>query len=80
MTDDERERLRRLEEQASAMAVKQAQIEAKVDANTLVTESVKRDTAELVELVKGGKVVGRIAKWCGALGGGYLAGKGLKWW
>lgn len=80
MTEDERERLRSVEQQVGDIRVRQALIEAKVDANTEVTNSVKRDTSEIVELVKGSKVVGRVAKWMGAVGGGYLAGKGLKWW
>jgi hypothetical protein len=47
---------------------------------TRTTHQIKVDTEEIVSLIKGANVLARIAKWLTLLVGGYLAGKGLKWW
>lgn len=80
MTEDEARRLSALERDVSAMKVEQADMRRSIEDNTAVTNAVKADTAEIVALMKGAGVLGRMAAWIAALIGGYLAGKGLKWW
>ena len=87
MTDDEKARLARVENQMADMRVRQQAIEGKVDkvdakveANTALTNAIKADTAEVVSLLKGSAVLAKIAKWISVIFGGSLAGKGLKWW
>jgi hypothetical protein len=80
MTEDQERRLSAVEQAVSDIKVRQAHIESMLSQNTAVTDAVKRDTAEIVELIKGASVLGRLAKWVAAIVGGYLAGKGLKWW
>ena len=80
MTEDEARRLTAVEQAVAKIELRQAHIESQLTQNTALTNSVKEDTAEIVELIKGANVLGRIAKWAAAIFGGYLAGKGLKWW
>lgn len=80
MTEDHQERLRALEVTVSDMRVKVSEMEGLLAQNTKTTEQIKRDTSEIVELIKGASVIGRLARWLTVLIGGYLAGKGLKWW
>ncbi len=80
MTDDQQERLRSLEAQVSEMRVRQAHIEATVSETAAAVTGVKKDTEEIVSLVKGASVLVKLARWIVAIGGAYLAGKGLKWW
>lgn len=70
MTDDERTRLRNVEAAVNSIQVRQSSIEAKVDQNTEVTNAVKADTAEVVQLLKGGKVFGKVVAWTSGLGAG----------
>lgn len=80
MTEDHQERLRALEVTVSDMRVRVSEMEGLLAQNTKTTEQIKRDTSEIVELIKGASVLARIARWLTVLIGGYLAGKGLKWW
>lgn len=80
MTDDERERLRQVEVSVADIRVKQQALEGLLQENIRATSDVKRDTAEIVSLMKGASVIGRLARWVTFVIGGYLAGKGLKWW
>jgi hypothetical protein len=80
MTEDHQERLRALEVTVGDMRVRVTEMEGLLAQNTKTTEQIKRDTSEIVELIKGASVIGRLARWLTVLVGGYLAGKGLKWW
>jgi hypothetical protein len=80
MTDDQQERLRSLEMTVSEMRLKQTDFEHLLRTNTETTQQIKRDTEEIVSLIKGANVLARVAKWLTLVVGGYLAGKGLKWW
>jgi hypothetical protein len=80
MTDDQQERLRSLEMTVSEMRLKQTDFEHLLRTNTETTQQIKRDTEEIVSLIKGANVLARLAKWLTLVVGGYLAGKGLKWW
>lgn len=80
MTDDEARRLSALETAVSGILVEQANMKSAIAENTRVTEAVKADTAEIVSLMKGAGILGKMATWFAAIIGGYLAGKGLKWW
>lgn len=80
MGDDERERLRAVEAAVSDMRVRQAELEHLLQQQVRATADIKRDTAEIVELIKGASVLGRLVRWATVLIGGYFAGKGLKWW
>jgi hypothetical protein len=80
MTDDELDRLRRVESSVADMRVKQAELEAMMQQQARTVADIKRDTAEIVQLVKGASVLGRVARWLGAILAAYFAGKGLKWW
>lgn len=80
MTDDERERLRQVEVSVADIRVKQQALEGLLHENIRATTAVKADTAEIVSLMKGASVLGQIARWLTFVVGGYLAGKGLKWW
>jgi hypothetical protein len=80
MTEDQQERLRSLEVTVGDMRVRMSEIEAMLARTTETADRIKRDTSEIVELVKGASVLGRLARWLTVLIGGYLAGKGLKWW
>lgn len=73
MTDDERTRLRNVEAAVNAMQVEQASLKAAIAANTEVTNAVKADTAEVVQLLKGGKVFGKVVAWTAGLGAGAVA-------
>lgn len=84
MTEDQERRLSEVEKSVADMRVGQAELRKDVEANTAVTKSIKEDTEQIVQLVKGGKVLGGFLKWAGALsgtgGGIYVIGKGVKWW
>lgn len=80
MTPDEQERLRVAEAAISQMKVELAELKAQLSQNTAATLAVKADTAEIVALMKGFKVVAWMAKAVAAIGGAWAAGKGLKWW
>jgi len=80
MTDDQQERLRSLEAQVSEMRVRQGEIEHVLKDTAAAVNRVKSDTEEIVGLMKGASVLGRLARWVAAILGAYLAGKGLKWW
>jgi hypothetical protein len=80
MTDDQERRLSAVEAAVADIRVEQARMKNALEENTRVTEAVKQDTSEIVALMKGAGVLGKLATWMAALIGGYLAGKGLKWW
>jgi activator of 2-hydroxyglutaryl-CoA dehydratase len=80
MTEDQQERLRSLEGQVSEMRVRQAHIEGLLAETANAVSGVKKDTEEIVSLVKGASVLVKLSRWIVAIGGAYLAGKGLKWW
>lgn len=80
MTDDQERRLSALEAIVADVRVEQTSMKAAIAENTRVTEAVKADTAEIVSLMKGAGVLGKIATWLAGLIGAYLAGKGLKLW
>jgi hypothetical protein len=80
MTDDQQERLRALEVTVAEIRVRQTEIAAQVEATSQAVAAIKVDTADIVRLLQGASVLGRISKWVAAIVGGYLAGKGLKWW
>lgn len=80
MTEDYQERLRTLEITVADIRVRQTEMEGLLARNAATTEQIKRDTSEIVELIKGASVLGRLAKWATVILGGFLAGKGLKWW
>lgn len=75
MTDDERARLRNVEQAVTAMQVEQAELRAAIAANAEMTAAVKADTAavkadtaEVVHLLKGGRVFGRVVAWTAGMG------------
>lgn len=80
MTDDQERRLSALEAIVADVRVEQTSMKSALAENTRVIESVKADTEEIVALMKGAGVLGKIATWMAAIIGGYLAGKGLKLW
>lgn len=80
MTDDELDRLRRVEASVADIRVRQAELESMLQQQAQTVADIKRDTSEIVQLVKGANVLGRIARWIGAVAAAYFAGKGLKWW
>lgn len=80
MTEDEARRLSAVERDVAQIKVEQAQMKAEIAENTRVTQAVKADTSEIVSLMKGAGVLGKLATWAAGLIGAYLAGKGLKWW
>lgn len=80
MSEDHSERLHTLETTVSDIRVRQAEIEALITRNSETVEKIKRDTEEIVALMKGASVAARIVRWITVMVGGYLAGKGLKWW
>lgn len=80
MTTDELDRLRAVEVAVSDIRVRQAEFEALLHRNIEATSEVKRDTSEIVRLVKGATVFGQVARWFALVIGAFLAGKGLKWW
>lgn len=77
---DHEGRIGKLEEHVETLREQFVHLDRRLDENTRVTESIKSDTSEIVDLMKGGKILGRLATWFAAIIGGYLAGKGLKWW
>ncbi len=80
MTEDYQERLRALEMTVSDMRVRMTEMESMLHRTTETADRIKRDTEEIVQLIKGASIVARIARWLAAIFAGYLAGKGLKWW
>lgn len=80
MIEDHQERLRAVEAAVSDMRVRQTQMESLLEQQVSTTQQIKTDTSEIVELIKGANVLARIMKWMTVVVGGYLAGKGLKWW
>lgn len=80
MTDDQQARLTIVEQKVAEIREKQVEMQAEIKANAEVTNAVKADTSEIVSLIKGANVLARVAKWLTIVVGGYLAGKGLKWW
>lgn len=61
-------RLVTLETQMGDMRVLVSRIDSDLQQNTEVTSAIKRDTAEIVELMKGGKVFGKFVAWVCGLG------------
>lgn len=80
MTDDHQERLRTLESTVAEIRVRQTQMESLLEQQVSTTKQIKVDTEEIVSLIKGANVIARLAKWFAVVIGGYIAGKGLKWW
>lgn len=80
MTDDERERLHKVEISVSELRERAMRSEMLLEQNTATTKRVEQNTQEIVELMKGASVLGRLSRWVAAVVGAYLAGKGLKWW
>lgn len=80
MDDDQERRLSALEAAVGEIKVEQVSMKSAIAENTRVTEAVKADTAEIVSLMKGAGILGKMATWFAGIVGAYLAGKGLKWW
>lgn len=80
MTDDQQARLTAVERRVAEIREQQIEMQAQIRANSEVTNAVKADTSEIVQLIKGANVLARVAKWLAVVIGGYLAGKGMKWW
>jgi len=80
MTEDHAERLRTLEATVSEIRVRQTQMESLLEQQIVAARQIKSDTEEIVSLIKGANVLARLMKWITVVVGGYLAGKGLKWW
>ncbi len=80
MTEDYQERLRALEMTVSDMRVRMTEMESMLHRTTETADRIKRDTEEIVALIKGANVLARVMKWVTAIVAGYLAGKGMKWW
>lgn len=80
MTEDQERRLSAVEAAVADIRVRQTAIESKLDTNVEAVAAVKCDTSEIVQLLKGASILGRLARWIGAIAAAYLAGKGLKWW
>lgn len=77
MNDDERDRLSHVEREVSTLRVEQTAIKAALAANTDTTLRVERNTEEIVQLVKGGKILSKLLI---ATAGAAAAAKGLKLW
>jgi multidrug resistance efflux pump len=80
VTEDHAERLRTLEATVAEIRVRQTQMESLLEQQVATARQIKSDTEEIVSLIKGANVLARLAKWLTLVVGGYLAGKGLKWW
>ena len=80
MTEDERDRLHKVEAAISDLRERATRTELLLEQSAAATRRVEANTIELVELIKGASVLGRLMKWVTVVIGGYLAGKGLKWW
>ncbi len=80
MTEDQQERLRTLEATVSEIRVRQSQMESLLEQQIVAARQIKSDTEEIVSLIKGANVLARLMKWITVVVGGYLAGKGMKWW
>ncbi len=80
MTEDHAERLRTLEATVGEIRVRQTQMESLLEQQIVAARQIKSDTEEIVSLIKGANVLARVAKWLTFVIGGYLAGKGMKWW
>lgn len=80
MTEDQQERLRTVEAAVGEIRVRQTQMESLLHQQVEAAGQIKADTEEIVSLIKGANVLGRVMKWLTVIIGGYLAGKGLKWW
>lgn len=78
--DDFNRRLHAAEQALAEIRVRYAEMEALVESTAKRVDDVKRDTEEIVSLIKGANVLARVIKWLTVVIGGYLAGKGLKWW
>lgn len=70
---DHEERIQRLEGQVSDMRVAMADVTSGLKATTETTQAIKADTAELVSLMKGGKVFGKVVAWTAGLGSAAVA-------
>jgi len=80
MTEDQERRLTAVEAAVALARMEAAEMKRDIEANTRVTNAVKADTEEIVALMKGAGVLGRVGTWIAAIIGTYLAGRGLKWW
>jgi hypothetical protein len=80
VTEDHAERLRTLEATVAEIRVRQTQMESLLEQQVATARQIKSDTEEIVSLIKGANVLARVAKWLAVVVGGYLAGKGMKWW
>lgn len=78
--EDHDRRLHAVEQTLAEVRVRSAELEAIVETTAKRVDDVKRDTEEIVSLIKGANVLARVMKWLTVVIGGYLAGKGLKWW
>ena len=63
MSEAHEERITQLETHVSDIRVKMEGIDKDVKANTEVIAAIKADTAEIVQLMKGGKVFGKLLSW-----------------
>jgi len=73
MGDSHEERIVALERHVGNLRVNFAGLEKEVARNTEITAAIKEDTAQMVILLKGGKIVGAFIKWTAAVGAGVYA-------
>ena len=64
-----------LEERVSNLEDQVAAMETNVRRNTVVIEAIKRDTEEVIGLLRGGKLFGRLIAWLATV----AAGLGVIW-
>lgn len=74
-------RLTAVERRADALDVRMAEFAEEIRKNTETTNSIKKDTSQIVALFKASEIGARIIKWCAGVGSaliiGYAALKGL---
>lgn len=56
-----------LEQRVERLEVEVAEMKTAISSNTAVTQSIKKDTEELIALLKGGKAMGKLIAWLAIL-------------
>ncbi len=74
-------RIADIERRTFALERSMSELTEKLEQNTETTNSIKRDTAQIVALFKASQLGASIVKWCATVGGGaiiaYAAFKGV---
>jgi prophage DNA circulation protein len=71
-------RVEALERNLQSLEATVTGVQADMKRNTELTESVKTDTAEIVTIVKGMKIFGKVTAWAAAIASAWYAIRGFK--